>query len=267
MRCPTKLQPLLSWPGGKRRTAPKLIELFPEHETYVSPMAGGAAVFFAKPPARRTILSDADRWLMRFYADVRSGRLRSCQGGILASRGLFERSKSRTSACHKLALNKLSYHGDRRTYGARSLAGKVLLAQKLRRLPCYEDKLREARLFAGDFEAVMRHFDGPKALHFLDPPWPLEYSDRYHGFTRPRHRKSWKKSAFNGAMDPKHIRQVSEAMKGAVVLVYNDSPGLRALFEGRKGWTTKRIRVHRNVRGRGAIPDTNLVAIKKARGR
>ena len=48
----------LAYVGGKRRLAPQLIALFPEHRTYVEPFSGGAQVFFAKTPSAVEVLND-----------------------------------------------------------------------------------------------------------------------------------------------------------------------------------------------------------------
>lgn len=40
--------PIIPWLGGKRRTADKLMPLFPKHECYVELFCGGAALYFLR---------------------------------------------------------------------------------------------------------------------------------------------------------------------------------------------------------------------------
>src|SRR3984957_16918373 len=57
----------LSYIGGKRALAKRVIELFPEHTTYVEAFAGGAQVFFHKKPSKVEVLNDLDGEIVNFY--------------------------------------------------------------------------------------------------------------------------------------------------------------------------------------------------------
>ncbi len=263
-KCPVRLLPLIRWPGGKTRMAKRLTRLMPAHETYVEPFAGGASVFFAKPLAKKNVVGDGDRWLIQLYEDVRRGRLAKCEGGIKASKSLFNRSMKNKSACHKVALSTLSYQGDRSTYGAVSHEGKVMLATKLAKASCYQGKLRRAILRSGDFAATMRKYDSKKTVHFLDPPWPMAYSDKYHSHGGAKRHKSRSKGSFGGAMDPKHVRRVADKMRGTVIVIYNWTPELARTFTG-KGWKVMKINASTQQGRGGLVNRPNLVAIKKAR--
>src|SRR5664280_3229364 len=57
----------LSYIGGKRTLAKRVIALFPEHTTYVEPFAGGAQVFFHKEPSKVEVLNDLDGEMVNFF--------------------------------------------------------------------------------------------------------------------------------------------------------------------------------------------------------
>jgi DNA adenine methylase len=264
LKCKTSLQPLIPWPGGKRRMAKKLTSLFPNHSTYVEPFAGGASVFFHKPLAKKNILGDADGWVIKLYDDVRKGKLSKCDGGIKVSKGLFKRSLNSSDACKKVAAAALSYHGDRKTYGAVSKEGRVVLADKLGNQGCYAQKLKSATLKVGDFATTMRKNDSKDTVHFLDPPWPMDYTDKYHAHGGPKRGKSRDKGSFGGAMDPEYVKKVSNQMKGTVVVIYNWTPELAKTFSG-PGWKTMKIKATTQHGRGGLVSRPNLVAIKKAK--
>jgi len=57
----------LSYIGGKRALAGRIIEMFPEHRAYIEPFAGGAQVFFRKEPSKVEVLNDLDHEVVNFY--------------------------------------------------------------------------------------------------------------------------------------------------------------------------------------------------------
>jgi DNA adenine methylase len=259
-----RLPPLIPWPGGKNRMSARLIKMMPPHDTYVEAFAGGASVFWAKPFAKKNVIADADPWVIKLYKDVKAGRYSECEGGIKASKGLFGRSEKRKQACYKMARAVLSYHGDRSTYGARSKEGKLLYATKLQKLPCYRGKLKRATIVKGDFAKVARKHDGCNTVHFWDPPWPLDYSDKYHAHGGAKKGKSRSKDAFGKAMDPEHVAKVGGKLKGTVIVIYNWTPALARTFR-KHGFTVKKISATTQHGRGGIVRRPNMVAIKRSR--
>ncbi|KGR93179.1 DNA adenine methylase [Burkholderia pseudomallei] len=49
--------PIIPWIGGKRRLADHIIPRFPKHDCYVEVFAGGAALYFMRPPAKVEVIS------------------------------------------------------------------------------------------------------------------------------------------------------------------------------------------------------------------
>jgi DNA adenine methylase len=65
-------KPIVPWPGGKRRLLPHLLPMLGEvdHTCYVEAFAGGAALLFAREPAKSEVLNDIDGDLVRLYRVV-----------------------------------------------------------------------------------------------------------------------------------------------------------------------------------------------------
>lgn len=249
--------------------AKKLSGMFPKHRVYVEPFAGGAAVFFHKPLAKVSVIADHDKWLTDFYKSVRRGKLRECSGGIKQSKDLFRRTKKNRQACYKLANTILSFHGNRQGYApSQAKHGKVVLAGKLRRVSDYENKLKHAWIGTGDFAKVMKRFDAIDAVHFLDPPWPMKYSEYYKGGKGYKGPKDPSKKYIGTAFDPEHVKKVSKGMKGHVVIIINDTPKLRRLYCKDRSFKCKTVMAHTNVGfGNRNKFIKNLVITKPARRR
>ena len=260
------LEPLIKWPGGKRHMAKRLLGMLPKHDTYVEPFAGGAALFFRKPLVKRNVLGDRDPWLIDFYKGVRGGGLSRCAGGVRKSRGLFKRVlKNQKGVCRKFALSALSWHGDRATYtGDQKTKGKIILARRLGKHKSYQTKLRKATVRKSDYGQTMRKFDGLNTVHFLDPPWMLEYSDAfYHGGAKTRIKKQKGKG-----FDFERMKRVCEGMQGYVFIIINNHPKLRKMFCKSPGWKCRTIKAKVNKGGRNVI-ERQLIITKAfgARGR
>lgn len=63
----TKVNPVIPWIGGKRRLAKHILPLFPEHECYVEPYCGAAALYFLKKQTHVEVLNDINGELVNMY--------------------------------------------------------------------------------------------------------------------------------------------------------------------------------------------------------
>lgn len=57
----------VKWHGGKHYLASRIIELFPEHRTYLEPFGGGASVLLNKQPVEIEIYNDLDSRITRLF--------------------------------------------------------------------------------------------------------------------------------------------------------------------------------------------------------
>lgn len=67
-----KNKKLVPWIGGKQRLAPKIIKMMPEHITYCEVFAGGASVFWQKPPSKNEVLNDINQDIINLYRVVQN---------------------------------------------------------------------------------------------------------------------------------------------------------------------------------------------------
>ena len=65
-------RPLLRYPGSKWRIVPWIVYHFPEHQTYVEPYGGGAAVLLRKERSQREIYNDLDGELFNLFTILRT---------------------------------------------------------------------------------------------------------------------------------------------------------------------------------------------------
>lgn len=256
------LPPLMKWPGGKRNLATRIVRHFPEHETYVEPFAGGAATFLRKELVEVNVLSDKDPWPILLFEDIRHGKARACAGGIRVSRSLFDRAKRSKNACMKLALSKLSFHGDRATFGPGG--GQRRKVGGLQNIRAYEEKFRHVTLRVSGFEKTSRRFDSRRTVHFWDPPWPLDgqdYSEKKYELGR--------KGQMGKAFDPHHVMKVASSLQGYVFVIYGDHPSVREAYRAARrkhqSWKLYSLRVHGKTGTGATTTRLNLVAIKPPR--
>lgn len=64
--------PIIPWIGGKRRLADHIIPRFPAHDCYVEVFAGGAALYFLRPPAKVEVINNVNGELINLYRVVTS---------------------------------------------------------------------------------------------------------------------------------------------------------------------------------------------------
>jgi DNA adenine methylase len=62
---------VLRYYGSKRRIAPWLISHFPEHDNYIEPFFGGGEPFFSKQPSKNEIINDMNREVVNFFYVLR----------------------------------------------------------------------------------------------------------------------------------------------------------------------------------------------------
>jgi DNA adenine methylase len=219
----------LSYIGGKRRIATKLVALIPDHTTYVEPFAGGAQVFFHKPRSKVEVLNDQDSEIVNF--------LRVCQrhpqelSRILrwqpASRRLFAWHQQQSPdvltdierAARFFYLQKNTWGGKRTRQNfhfAVTKPSSYTPSSLAKRLADVAGRLDNVQLEALPYQAVFSQYDRPTTFFYCDPP--------YVGVDLYQHN-------FSDEQFEELARQLT-SLKGRFLLSINDCPKARAWFEG-----------------------------------
>ena len=217
----------LSYVGGKRALATRIITLFPRHTTYVEAFAGGAQVFFHKPPSNVEVLNDIDGEIVNFFRVCQSHyeELLRYLRFVIVSRQWFtlQRDTDPTQltdiqrAARYLYLLKNSFASLVRhpNYHWHVVQPPGF---NLERLPQIIEnthkRLERVQIENLPYEVVLEHYDRPKTLFYLDPPY----------FQRKLYRFNLEDADFA------KMAGRLEAIRGKFVLSLNDVPEVRTLF-------------------------------------
>ncbi len=217
----------ISYIGGKRALAKKIIAMFPEHTTYVEAFAGGAQVFFQKPPSRVEVLNDLDGEILNL--------LRVCQAHheellrhfrfVVVSRKWFELQKATDPA----TLTDIQRAARYLYILKRSFASLVRHPNyhyhvvqppgfNLERLPQLIEnahkRLERVQLECLPYEEILRRYDRPTTFFYLDPA--------YYG--RRLYRYNFELADFEA------LAARLRTLRGKFLLSLNDVPEVRAIF-------------------------------------
>lgn len=182
-------RPVLRYHGGKFRLAPWLLEFFPQHSMYVEPFGGGASVLLQKPRTLSEVYNDLDSSIVNVFRVLQSRRksaeLRRLARLTLYAREVFDETYkppvNDVDAALKTIVRSFMGHGS--DSATRSCRTGFRAKCHDRALPCIEwanwpesigrftERLRGVVIENRDALDVMRRYDGPATLHYVDPPY------------------------------------------------------------------------------------------------
>ncbi len=213
--------------GGKNRLAKTIIALFPEHNCFVEPFAGGAQVFFHKPPSKVEVLNDLDGDLVNFFRVCQShpDELIRCLRYHLASRRWFDLLKNTDPevltdihrAVRFFYIRRVAFGGRilKPTYGyavtARARFRPARIPDIIARA---HQRLQDVQIECLPYEQILKRYDSRDTLFYFDPPyWDLPYYN--HNFEEG---------------DFVEFARLLHKLKGKFILSLNDTPEIRKLF-------------------------------------
>jgi len=236
-------------PAGKKRLADRLVALLPAHKTYVEPFAGSAAVLFAKDPADTEVINDADPEIAQAFRLIKRltrKQIEQLQGmKWTGDEATFKRliDASPTDDVGKLHRFLYLTHF---SYG--KLRGKSfnpgshgVPARTVDRIEAFAPRLKNVRIYGGDYATVVKKYDGPDTVFFFDPP--------YLGYNV---------DVGEGDFDEERFFKVLKSLKGKFLLTYGVRGKLPALVKD-AGFAIRRIRTPRSIRSMRGVGGSSVL--------
>lgn len=212
--------------GGKKLLSKEIIRRFPDPfpERYIEVFGGAGWVLFAlQQVAKLEVFNDVDGQLINLFRCVKyhCEELQKEIKWVLNSREIFLDLRDQQAcrgftdiqrAAQYFTLIKESYGSDARSYGCskRNITSAVEYLSKVQK------RLQNTVIENKDFESLIKTYDRPAALFYLDPPY--HGTEKYYTnvFSEEDHRR------LNSSL--KHI-------KGRFILSYNDDDFIRSLYK------------------------------------
>lgn len=217
----------IGWVGGKSRLKKYIIPLIPEDtERYIEVFGGAGWVLFGKEQYQKQmeVFNDIDGNLINLYRQIKYN-CTELQKELdwLQSRELFNEYRQQIESNAKLTdiqraarylyIVKCSF-GSTKTSFATAPKGVRGVIDKL---PAYQKRLSGVIIENRDFEQLIKTYDRPKALFYLDPPY-VDTEKYYTAF-------DFKKS------DHLRLNALLKTIKGRFILSYNDCEFIRELYK------------------------------------
>lgn len=215
------MQSWFSRVGGKRILRKVIVPLFPpkkSYNTYVEPFVGAGWIFLAQETDHE-VINDIDPFVYHMWKDLQdtsAETIRKMDFSISEKR--FNDLKK--GGGHRLYRNKyltlFSYAGNRETldYSGKKGRGENAVSKMLK----VKERIKDVKIENKDWLDVVKKYDSPKTLFYLDPPYFQTDNTAYS----------------HDRIDYEKIAEVMKKMKGFAVLSINDKPEMRKIFKGFK---------------------------------
>jgi DNA adenine methylase len=220
--------PIIPWIGGKRRLADRLIPQFPPHSCYVEVFAGGAALYFLRPPAEVEVINDINGDLINLYRVVKNHLEEFVRQFkyALSSREVFkwlqdtppETLTDIQRAARFFYLQQSAFGGKvaGQTWGTATTAPPINLLRIEENLSAAHLRLSQAYIENLDWANCIERYDRPHTFFYLDPPY-------------------WQTAGYGvdfGLDQYEKMAGIMRNLKGKAIISLNDHPDVRRVFDG-----------------------------------
>lgn len=214
----------IAWIGGKKLLRKHIIEKFPDDiDRYIEVFGGAGWVMFGKDLGKHLeVFNDIDSNLINLYRCIKyhCSELQKELEWLIVSREQFFDYKGQLNskgltdiqrAARYFYIIKSSFGADRRTFGT----NKKNLVSTIDYLTEVNVRLKNVVIENLDYERLIKVYDRPNALFYLDPPYLGTEKFYDSGFNIDDHIK---------------LNSLLKQIKGRFILSYNDSDYIRELY-------------------------------------
>jgi DNA adenine methylase len=212
--------------GGKKQKAKTIIDFtFPEHSTYVEPFLGSGAIFLVKDKSQVNVLNDLDPLVFNVFQnlievsdefDSRFYDWTPDRDRWVTYRGTL--SDPTLSPCERVFRSLYTIHhswsGMGTSYAPRRWGEGWVYKRKLSQ---YKKKMEGVIVRQQDYTEIIKEFDGPDTLFYLDPPYDIALKKSYY--------------EYDNSMTLESLRDILKTVQGKFVLSLDITEQTTELFK------------------------------------
>lgn len=218
------LKGIIGRTGGKSKLKQKIRRMMPKHTTYIEPFVGGGSVLFAAPadPNIKEVINDLDKDIVSVYLDVKNIGDKVIELPNI-TKEQFNRLKGQKSfgsplerLRRNLLLSRYSFRSDRKSYAPSKYKETQERGTPTRKrgFEKYKERLKDVRVLNQDYKTVIRKYDNPNALIYLDPPYSTAVG---------------RKDYNNNDVPIEELINFLKTVKGKFILSYDNNSSARRL--------------------------------------
>jgi DNA adenine methylase len=234
------MKPFFNRPGNKISIANQIIEMIPNHTTYIEPFVGSGAILFFKEPSEIEVIGDLDETLINGYKLLKKINENDIEKILTYSAELKTlNNDEKLELMNEFVNMNVKNNGLKlyqvlikmcNTFAAIGF-GKIyrcsIQEKKINKIQEYKNRLKKVKIYNTDYKNIISKYDSPTSFFFLDPPY-----------------ENSKKIYKNEIMDYEEISEILSNIEGKFLLTINSSSDIMRIFSR---FNIKNI----SVRGRG----------------
>lgn len=230
-----KLKAPFGWIGGKSKLADEIVNLIPEHSSYIEVFGGALSILYRKPKSKLEIVNDINNELVNLHRIIKSNpqSLSDYLQQLLISREIFKDIKHKTlKPRNNIERAAFYYYQLSMSFG--STGDNFSITKNRRPKDIYKDfrkwsqRLKFVIIENMSFQKLIKEYDRVEAFFYCDPPYfgTESYYKNTGGFGKDEHIL---------------LRDTLANIQGKFLLSYNDDPFIRELYQEFNIKVTKKL--------------------------